>query len=239
MLKREEFELIEALESDGKRRIRAAVDALIPLARESAELSQALRAMLLDNQRPNRWAVAYILAHLPRPSDEIFQALLEGLAHRDSDIRWAIGLLLVRLAKTEQNIVASLAELCATGSVAQKRMAVYCIRDLNLNDPRSLRALVTALHDADATVRVAAAIGLKNRTDLDADDGKIVLRLFLDDPDSRVRNAAAITLSQLGSPSEEVLTALREAGAGDNAQLRKAAASALAMLQNKKARSNR
>ena len=232
-------ELIEALSSSDKPTVRAAVDALIPLLAGSAGLKETLNALLLNAQRKNRWAVAYVLAHLPQPPSKTIEILLDGLGHRDPEIRWAIGLLLVRLAKTENKIVQSLSELCATGSSAQKRMALYCLRDLNLNDKASLQVLLASLRDSDATVRVAATIGLRTRFDFDVNDRKILLQVFLDDPDSRVRNAAALTLSQWGSPSEEVLTALKKASEGDNPQLKKAAASALAILENKKARSTR
>jgi HEAT repeat protein len=58
--------------------------------------------------------------------------------------------------------------------------------------------------------------------------------LFLNDPDLRVRNAAAVTLAQLGSPSEEFLVALKMAGASEHAQLRKAATAAIAILQKRR-----
>jgi HEAT repeat protein len=179
------------------------------------------------------------LAHLPRLSIGILQVLLDGLDHREPDIRWAIGLLLVRLAKTEKTVVHSLSELCASGSAAQKRMAIYCLRDLNLNDARSLKAIMESLCDSDATVRVAASIALRGRSDMDANHRRTLLELFVRDPDSRVRNAAAITLSFLGSPSEEFLTALKEASESDNPQLKKVAGSALAIIENKKVRPNR
>jgi HEAT repeat protein len=223
--------LIEALDSPDKPTIRAAVDDLIPFVQHSADLCETLEQLLQDGQRANRWAVAYVLAHLPQPSPKTIETLLDGLDHRDPDIRWAVGLLLVRLAKTEKKIVESLSELCATGSSAQKRMAIYCLRDLNLDDENSLQVFLELFGDPDPTVRVAAVISLKDRADIAAEGKKLLLHLFLDDLDFRVRNAAAITLSQLGSPSEEFLTALKEANEGENAQLKKAAASALAILQ--------
>jgi HEAT repeat protein len=232
-------ELLEALDSPDRPTIRAAVEALIPLAADSSELCETLEQLLHDEQRKNRWALAYILAHLAQPSSKTIETLLDGLDHREPDIRWAIGLLIVRLARMENKIVQSLSELCATGSSAQKRMAVYCLRDLNLDDENSLQVFLELLHDPDPTVRVAAVISLTKRTDLDTNGKQLLLRLYLDDPDFRVRNSAAITLSRLGSPSEEFLAALREANECENAQARKAASSALAILINKKVRSMR
>lgn len=227
-------DLFEALDSRDKPTIRAAVDALIPLAADSSDVRETLHQRLLDAQRKNRWPIAYVLAHLPQPSPEITQVLLDGLADREPDIRWAIGLLLVRLAKTEANVAEKLFDLCTIGTTAQKRMAIYCIRDLNLDDKNSLWVFLKLLQDDDPTVRVAAVTSLKTRSDVDANGRQLLLQLFVEDQDLRVRNAAAITLAQLGSPSEEFLSALNRADKNENPQIRKAAAAALAILQNKR-----
>jgi len=113
-------------------------------------------------------------------------------------------------------------------------MAIYCIRDLNLDDKNSLRVFLKLLHDDDPTVRVAAVTSLKTRSDVDANGRQLLLQLFVEDQDLRVRNAAAITLAHLRSPSEEFLSALNKADTNENPQIRKVAAAALAILQNKR-----
>jgi HEAT repeat protein len=226
--------LIADLDHPDKPRIRAAVDALISLAAQWIDLRVALEQRLIDPQRKNHWPVAYILGHLPQPSPAAVQALLDGLDHPQPDIRWAIGLLLVRMAKTEIHLVKLLMKLCAGGSANQRRMAIYCIRDLNLVDAGSLQLLLQSLRDDDASVRVAAATSLKARADIDASGRKALLDVFLNDPQPKVRNAAAIILAQLGSPSEEFLLALEQAGKSVDAQIKKAACAALALLQNKR-----
>jgi HEAT repeat protein len=226
--------LIDDLESSDKPVIRAAVDALIVLVAESADLQNTLNRLLLDTQRKNRWPAAYVLAHLPQPSAKTIQILLDGLDHPEADIRWAIGLLLVRLAKAGNGIVERLLELGRKGSSAQKRMAVYCVRNLDLSDENSLEMLLELLHDADATVRVAAVTSLKERSQLDAEGRRKLLRVFLDDPDARVRNAAVITLARLGAASDEFLLALVKACESGDAQIKKAAIAAFALLKNKR-----
>jgi HEAT repeat protein len=226
--------LIDDLESSDKPVIRAAVDALIPLAAESSDLRGTLNQLLLDAQRKNRWPVAYILAHLPQPSSEAMQILLDGLGHPEPDIRWAIGLLLVRLGKAEHGVVERLLGLCTKGSSPQKRMAAYLVRNLNLNDENSLEILLALLHDTDPTVRVAVVTSLKDRSQVGAEGRQKLLRVFSDDSDMRVRNAAAITLAQLGSPSDEFLRALTKACESEEAQIKKAALAALALLKNKR-----
>jgi HEAT repeat protein len=226
--------LIADLDHSDKPRIRAAVDALIPLAAGAPALARELNRLLDDSRGRHPWPAAYILAHLPHPSRRVFAALLNALDHPDPDIRWAVMLLLVRLAKTDSEIVRVLLELRETGTPTQRRMAIYCIRDLNLTDAAGLQALLDSLRDDNPTVRVAAVTSLKGRMGIDSGGRKILYDLFVKDPDLRVRNAAAVTLAQLGSPSEEFLAALKMAGASEHAQLRKAATAALAILQKRR-----
>lgn len=226
--------LINDLDQPEKAKIRAAVDALIALSGEASGLRAALERSLNDGQRKNRWAIAYVLGHLPQPSGAAIRRLLGGLDHREPDIRWAIALLLVRITKSEGGLVKLLLDLCRSGTVNQKRMAIYCIRDLQLNDDASMQELLTEARDEEPTVRVAAVTSLKTRPDADAAARRQLLELFRHDQDLRVRNAAAITLAQLGAPSEDFLAALRAAVDGENAQLKKAATVALGLLKNKR-----
>src|SRR5207237_9741565 len=140
----------------------------------------------------------------------------------------------VRMGKREANIAGKLFDLCTIGTTAQKRMAIYCIRDLKLHDKNSLWVFLKLLQDDDPTVRVAAVTSLKTRSDVDANGRQLLLRLFVEDQDLRVRNAAAITLAQLGSPSEEFLSALNKADTNENPQIRKDEGAAVAILQNKR-----
>lgn len=221
--------LIADLDQPDKPRIRAAVDALTALAAQSDELRGQLESLLRATDSL-RWPIAYILGQLPQPSGTTIRTLIDTLDHREPDIRWAIALLLMRIAKSHGEVVGLLSGLASTGSTNQKRMAIYCLRDLNLQDPDSLHAMLQALRDVDATVRVAAVTSLKARGDARAVERGELLELFLRDDDLRVRNAAAITLAQWGAPSSAVVEALRAAAAGDHAQLRKAALIALAIL---------
>jgi HEAT repeat protein len=226
--------LIAGLDHPEKTKIRAAADALIALSPCTPGLRARLERLLGEGQPRNRWAFAYVLGQLPQPSGTAVRALLEGLDHREPDIRWAIALLLTRLAKTEAAIINLLLELCRSGTANQKRMSIYCIRDLQLSDGASLQALLAATSDARAAIRVAAATSLKNRGDLGASGRKRLLDLFLTDEDVKVRNAAAITLAQLGSPAMDFIAALQAAAGSENAALRKAAAAALSLLEGKR-----
>jgi HEAT repeat protein len=226
--------LITGLEHPEKVKVRAAVDALVALSADEPGLRTTLERLLADGQQKNRWAIAYVLAHLPQPSGRAIRALLDGLDHPEPDIRWAIALCLVQIATSESNLVNLLLELCRNGTGNQRRMAIYCIRDLRLTDAASLQTLLTATTDIEPTVRVAAVTSLKPRSDIDTQVRRRLLEIFLNDASINVRNAAAITLAQLGSPTEDFFAALRAAQNSADGKLKKAASAALNLLESKR-----
>lgn len=224
-------DLIAALDHPDKPTIRAAVDKLVALAEHSEATKQALAHRLNQAGHLNYWPVAYILGHQAPPSGAVIRTLLTALDHREPDIRWAIGLLLVRIAKKEDGVVPLLMELCEIGSANQKRMALYCLRDLSLRDHQSRIAILQAVEDQDPTVRVAAVTSLKTRADVDDAVRQKLLATYLQDADDRVKNAVAVTLASLGSPDQEFLRALNEASKRGNGQIKKSADAALKILQ--------
>jgi HEAT repeat protein len=226
--------LIAKLDHDDKPTIRAAVDVLIPLASGSPELCGILNRRLGEAGHKQYWPVAYVLGNLPQPSHAVILRLLDALDHREPDIRWAISLLLARIAKDNPDLINLLIQLCATGSDNQKRMALYCLRDLTLSDTVSLTALLAALGDDEPTVRVAAAICLKARSDMDDAGKNILLQAYSNDAESRVRHAAAIALANLGSPAPEFLIALGKNSESENEQTKKAALAALDLLEKRR-----
>jgi HEAT repeat protein len=225
--------LMADLEKSDKPTLRKAVDALIPIAADDPQLETLLSELLDDSSRKNRWAIAYVLASLPSPAQSGVRVLIETLDHRDPDIRWAVSLLLVRLAKKERQILRLLIELASKGTANQRRMAIYALRDIGLDD-ESVQTLLMSLRDPDPTVRVAAVTSLKMQSGLGEEGKNELLRRFSQDQDPRVRNTAAVTLAYLGAPSKEFLSALTKASASDNAQLKKAATTALNILKNKR-----
>ena len=229
--------LIADLDHHDKPTIRAAVDALVPLAEHSPELCALLYGRLNRDEQKNDWPIAYVLGQLPRPAKAVVRTLFDALDHQEADIRWAMALLLVRIAKQDGDLVSRLIELSATGTVKQKRMALYCLRDLALSDGASLSALINALNDPDPTVRVTATICLKLRPDISEAGKTLLLKSYLGDIDPRVRNAAAIALANLGSPSEDFLIALRERSNSQNRESKKTAEVALQILGKRRSAS--
>ena len=225
--------LIANLDRPDKPTLRAAVDELLVHATNSEPVRETLDRRLIEPGHKNYWPVAYILGHLPKPSGGAIRTLLQTLDHREPDIRWAISLLLVKIAKREGSVVNLLVDLCRNGTANQRRMATYCLRDLELNDAASLQAIVDLLSDTDATVRVAATTSLKNRSDENERVRQALLESYLNDGDIKVRNAAAVTLASFGAPSEDFLRALNEAMKSNDSQSRKAATVALGLLGKK------
>lgn len=223
--------LIAALDQRDKPRLRAAVDELIALALESPPLRERLELRLTETERRNDWPTAYILGNLPNPSGAALEHLLDSLDHEDPDVRWAIALLLVRIAKNKAEVIGRLIRLCAAGSCNQKRMALYALRDLGLTDAASLDALFAALEDTDATVRVAAAICLKPRLDVDETGKRRLLEVYRRDGEPKVRHTVAIALAALGKPQPEFISALQENSESEDKQTKKAAIAALELLK--------
>ena len=226
--------LMADLEKSDKPTLRRAVDALIRLCVRDPEIGVLLTQFLNDTSRKNRWPIAYVLGNLPLPPQCGVQVLIETLDHQDPDIRWAVALLLIRLANKDGPILRLLVKLAAEGTAQQRRMAIYTLRDVKLNDDERVQTLLHSLHDPDPTVRVAAVTSLKRQSGLNETGKTELLERFLQDNDSRVRDTAAVTLAYLGDPSEQFLNALQKASTSDNAQLKKAATAALSILQNKR-----
>jgi HEAT repeat protein len=226
--------LLADLEKPDKRVLRQAVDALIRIAAEDPQIGKTLGELLTDSNRKNRWPIAYVLGSLSLLPQSGVQVLIETLDHRDPDIRWAVALLLSRLANKDRKILGLLVKLTSKGTAKQRRMAIYTLRDVELNDDERAETLLNSLRDPDPTVRVAAVTSLKTQSGLSEAGRNELLERFSQDEDPRVRHTAAVTLAYLGVSSEEFLNALTKASASDDAQLKKAATTALAILKNKR-----
>jgi HEAT repeat protein len=227
--------LMADLEKSDKPTLRKAVDALIRIAADDAQVATTLSERLHDPDCKNQWSIAYILASLPSPTQSSVHVLIETLDHRDPDIRWAVALTLIRLAKADRRVLQLLIALASKGTVNQRRMAIYSLRNVGVDDAASVETLLSSLRDLDPTVRVAAVTSLKSQPGLGEIGKNELLRLFLNDQDLRVRNSSAVTLAQLGAPSEAFLSELIKAAASDNAQLKKAATAALDILKKRSA----
>jgi hypothetical protein len=226
--------LIQALDQPDKKAVREAVEALIPMAKEVRDVAARLYAALDAAPAEKRWPIAYVLAHVSPLSTPCVDALKGALGLSDPDIRWAVALLLVRLAKKpEPAIAAHLIELLHSGSPTQRRMAVYCLRDIGAQDTGVGRALIDALGDGDVLVRVAVITSLKVMPQIGGAALDLLLRMFAEDADLRVRASAALALARLGAGRSDVRAALDDATRSNDPILSKAARAALKILEKR------
>ena len=206
---------------------RPAAERLADAARDDATVRPRLVAELASVEPRRRWGAAYALARLEPAPEEAMPVLLDALASADGDVRWASARLLVRAVQHVPRLVADVRALVRASSSLQRKMALYCLRDLG--DGAEVALLAAALADAEAPVRLAAmaaVAALLPPTPGTAD----LLAPLVDDPDPGVRRAAAATVGQVGVRTDAVDGALARACASGDAALERAAAQAVSRL---------
>ncbi len=186
--------LMESLAHSDRAVVRRAVDSLVALGHERPEVRSSLSKLFQDISSEKRWPVAYTLGQLTEPSSSCLETLTAALGSEDPDIRWATLQLLIRLGKNDPRILTLVRNLINSENPIQRRMAVYCLRDLGVEDS-SLQ--LRFLGDTDPLVRVAAVTALSKQAQLSSDVVSVLMRIKSDDTDSRVRSAARFVLEQL------------------------------------------
>ena len=192
--------LLEALEETDKGVVRRAVEELVALATEESRVAEALDRCL---RAAPRWPVAYALGQITRPSALCLDVLAHGLGSRDQDLRWATQLLLTDLGKRYPEVEGCLEALLRDGSATQRRMSVYCLRDIHEGRDTGVPgigrapAFLEAMRDPEPLVRVAVVTSLAKATEVSAEALDALTRAATDDTDARVRNAAAFAVKKL------------------------------------------
>ena len=193
--------LLEALEQTDKGVVRRAVEELVALAAEEPRgVAEALDRCL---RAAPRWPVAYALGQITRPSALCLDVLAHGLGSRDQDLRWATQLLLTDLGKRYPEVEGCLEALLRDGSATQRRMSVYCLRDIHEGRDTGVPgigrapAFLEAMRDPEPLVRVAVVTSLAKATEVSAEALDALTRAATDDADARVRNAAAFAVKKL------------------------------------------
>ena len=207
---------------------RRAAEAFAALAGRGVSVRERLVSVLTAGAPRARFGAAYALATMDDPPPETLPVLLAALGDADGDLRWAAADLLVHVPFA--GLPESLRELAATGGAAQRKMALYCLRDLGAASPAAEQVALAALDDADAGVRLAAMAALPRLAgDRAAAVERLLVVLASDEPP--LRRAAAAALGALATPTPAALRALDDAAAGDDPGLRRAAEGALRLLR--------
>jgi HEAT repeat protein len=208
---------------------RRAAEAFAALTEQGVDVQAVLRNLLQSNTARHRWGAAYALSLMGTTPPVALPVLLEALGCDDGDVRWAAGNILVRM-RGYGGLAAALCELLTTGSPAQRKMAAYCLRDLETRSPEIEQAVLAAVRDADAGVQLAAVSCLA-RLAMDRTAAAHCLIELLGDPHASVRRVAAVALGLVGDRSEKVLAALHGARASTDLSLQRAAERALRLLK--------
>ena len=194
---------------------RRAIDELVALAAAGNPLvAEKLRGSIAKADRRVRWAAAYALGQIGAGAFAMdsADALCEAMSDDDGDIRWAATNLMVQLGRDNLSEIGSrLIELAATGDHNARKMALYCIRDLELSGPELLAVLALAAHDSDVHVRLAALSVLSRIRDASGQAVRIMLECLKSDPDAGVRRAAASALGNIRSGAADAIAALTSA----------------------------
>ena len=218
----------QALAAIGKAEQRAAAETLAALAQAGQEVGALIDRALADAAPRRRWGATYACALLGPLPASCLPILQDALGDADGDLRWASAAIL-RAQVALPGLQAVLHGLLDSQNPLQRKMALYCLRDIGAPDATAESAVVAGLDDPDTGVRLAALSALAVlATDRIAAARAIARRL--DDPDAGVRRAAAAALGKLGVGDAGTRAALEAARAAGDPALARAAARALAGL---------
>ena len=220
--------LLDALGAPTKAEQRRAAEVLAAVARAGQDVAPLLEQGLADGSARRRWGAAYACSVMGATSPACLPILLEALGSDDGDVRWAAATI-IRSLPGYQDVVPELRALVHALCPLQRKMALYCLRDLSAQASGLDDELLAALRDDEPAVRLAA---LSTVTVL-AQDRQAAARAVmgrLDDADAGVRRAAAAALGRLGPAEPAIIEALQRARDGADPALTRAAASALVLL---------
>ncbi len=207
---------------------RRAIDELVAMADAGNQrVIEKLRASLASGDRRVRWAAAYALGQIGANAFAMdsADALCEAMADDDGDIRWAATNLMVQLGRENlAEVGARILELAAGGDRNARKMALYCIRDLEIGGPELLAVVERAVHDADVHVRLAALSVLSRLRDASGNAVSIMPVWMKTAAAAGVRRAAASARGNIDGASADATAALVAAAAdsGDKSLARAA-----------------
>jgi HEAT repeat protein len=208
---------------------RPAAERLADAARGDATVRSRLVEQLASSEPRRRWGAAYALARLEPAPAEAMPALLDALGSADGDVRWASARLLTRAVQHVPRLIEDVRAIVRASSPLQRKMALYCLRDIGVDAAVDHGALAAALADEDAAVRLAAMSAVAALLPRTTHTGDLLAPLIAD-VDPGVRRAAAATVGQVGVRTDAVLRALESACASGDAALERVSSQALSRL---------
>lgn len=222
--------------ADGERAVRRfSADALADwLTDGPPSTRRAVRTRLreaLDHRNPKvASSAAQILSRDSGSKRRLIDPLLRGFSLDDEEERRAAAETLTRLVNSHRRLATRLRALARRGTPVERRMALYCLRDLPPSASVGPDPFLRALSDPDPIVRSTAAsslgrLGRRSHLVLDG-----LLRALTQDPSILIRRVAAVALGQIAPNRRDVRASLEETMEAEDPDLRRAARHALARL---------
>jgi HEAT repeat protein len=183
------------------------------------------------------WTVAslaiagFLIAAPAQSPNELLQKLLEAdFATRESAIDSLSGL----TVEARESLATRLVDVWKHSDRDRRGRAGYALERMDL---ASARALELALDDSDADLKltaigILARIGKRNPTTPAINGLALALARALGDSDDRVRFAAAVALTDIGTPAKAAAPALHQALRDKDERVRLHAANALAGMRD-------
>jgi hypothetical protein len=231
----ERARLLDALGSPDKAAVRRACDAIAARLKQDPELRPALLARLRDGSPRARFAAAWALAQVERPSLRMLPALLAALDDADGDVRWSAVQLLVDLGRVQGEVLpVLLATAAAPEPPPRRRMALYALRELAPDDPRTHARVREALDAGEPELRRAALSSVAKLAETEPSFTPRVIDVLAREADPKMRRIAAVVVAALASrdpgSAAACRSALEEASRSDDPLLARSAAQALSRM---------
>jgi hypothetical protein len=163
-----------------------------------------IEAALGDSDARRRWGATFALARAGVLSDAVVGAAVDALASRDGDVRWAGAEIVCRAARERPDVASVLIAAAAAASPEQRKMALYCLRDIGADAASHFSA---ALADDDRSVRLAGLAGLARCASLAPEQRERLFSCVAEDCDEGVRRAARAAAARLAAVDRDVAVA--------------------------------
>lgn len=221
---------VELLAEPVKEVSRRAAGVLVRAA-GSGDLRPPVIDALGDVDPRTRWGAAFALAGAGVRDEPVLAAAVDALALEDGDVRWAAAEIVRETVRAHPGMIAVVSAAAAGEMSVQRKMALYCLRDLRrVPGADDCGVFLAALDDEDRGVRLAGLSCLAVSAGVGAHGSALdrVIGCLESDPDAGVRRAAAATLGKLRTLGPRAIDALERArDVADDPGLARAAAAAL------------
>ncbi len=157
-------------------------------------LEPLLQRALSDGPLLLRWGAAFSFGQAGIYDVSVGEAALDALAAEDGDIRWAAAGIVREVCAHEPEFIGQVETAAKSGDGEQRKMALYCLRDLGHRRPD---VYVAALGAPTVGTRQAALSGLQAAGEADARTVDAVIQRLRVEDDAGVRRSIAIVLGRI------------------------------------------